>query len=116
MAFQHLATHFLFGINALTNLIEEKLKAISFKQIFVVRRVVIHAIQGRLKSFYHQPPPAVSFTKIYGTVHCFYALLEKPMFGYVKQHVGSILIVDAIEKAKATNTCIITFVPVFFIG
>src|SRR5688572_19448815 len=37
------------------------------------------------------------------------------MPGYIKKHVGSGLVVDAIEKSNATYRSVITFILIFFI-
>src|SRR5690349_21620449 len=71
---QFIAELFLW-VQAKTDLIKERAKAIVFEQLAIIRRVIVHAIQGFLKAFRNQSPPAIAFAKINGTVHSLHTAL-----------------------------------------
>src|SRR5256885_286773 len=99
MALPDLFTQCLLGIHAQTDLMKKSFKSIAFKKLAVIRRVIVHAVEWRLKALHHQSPPAVALAKIDGTIHGLHALLQQPVTRHIKKHVGGTLVIDAIEKS-----------------
>src|SRR5687768_6745522 len=109
-------TQFFFGVNAQTYLPKKTLEAIILKQLFVVRRVIVHAIHRFLEPFRHKPPPAVTISEIDWTIHGFYLLLLQPLFGGIKKEVCSFAVVYAIIEANTTNGHIVSFIFISLVG
>jgi hypothetical protein len=68
-----------------------------------------------MKPFYEQSPPVVPFAEVDRTIHGFHPSFLKPFPRCVEEKVGSLLIVDTIEKAYSACGLSITFVSIFFI-
>src|SRR5688572_24728427 len=115
MPFNYLLTHFFPGIKAETYLVVVKLKTVILKQFFIIWLIIIEAINRWLKSFYQQTPPAISFTKVDGTIHSLHSPLDKPVFCCIKKQVRRLLIINRIKKTNTTYRYVITLIAVFFI-
>src|SRR5690606_8245519 len=86
-----------------TFLIEIILETVILKQFSVIRRIVIHVIQRRVKSFNQQSPPLVTFAQIDRSVHGFHILLLQPVFGGIKQQISYFLIINRFKKTNSTR-------------
>ena len=107
--------HPIFHFKCKANLVKEIFKAIFFKQLLVIRGIVIHAIHRRFKSFNKQSPPAVSFPEIDWAIHGLHSFLHQPMLCHIKQHIRGTLIIGALKKTDTSHGHLIALILVFFV-
>src|SRR5579883_2340004 len=82
-------------------LVEISLEAIFFKQFPVPGRIVVHAVQRRMKSIYKQPPPLIALAEVDGAIHSLHAPVLQPLLAMVKHEPGRLAAVDTLKETDA---------------
>ena len=59
--------------------------------------------------------PLLAFPEVDWAIHGFHTFLHQPVFGYIKEHICSSLIIDTFKKANATYRSIISLILIFFV-
>ena len=68
-----------------------------------------------MEAFYEDAPPFVAFAEVDGAVHCLHSFRKQPVTGNIEEHVGGLLVVDAIEETDASDGDVVAFVFIPFI-
>ena len=106
----------VFYFHGKAHLVEIGLEAICFKELNVIWRVIIHAIQRGVKAICQHAPPFVALAKVYGAVHSFHPSFLQPILTMVEHKVRCILVVDALKKAYAARWLLLFILSVHKYG
>ena len=85
------------------DLLEVEFKPIGFKELFIIRWIIIHPNTGVHKALNKQAPVHVIFTEVYRPVHCLHSPGLKPIPAGIKQEISGFLIVNNLEKTHSSR-------------